>query len=132
MLPMLAGALAPSERPDFRSGFRRCLADVGQYLLLSDHLSAADRWVLSRLSDDRRRCRGREEEFSTTDSGPGPGPGPAGAQDQARGPPEAPEPDASTAAESDDARRTSGRKQAPTRQANSCSLGKFHGVWRPW
>lgn len=125
---MLSGTVAPSDRPEYRSGFRRCLADVGQYLLMSDHLNASDRWMLSRLSADRWRSRGREEEFSTTDSGPGP----AGTQDEARGPPEEPEPDRSKAAETDDARRTSGRKQAQNTQANSCSLGKFHGVWRPW
>nr|XP_046253773.1 hairy-related 3 [Scatophagus argus] len=60
---------AASEFSDYQSGFRRCLANVNQYLLMADNLNGSDRWTLSQLSNKLHRSRGREEVFSTTDSG---------------------------------------------------------------
>ncbi|XP_037630027.1 hairy-related 3 [Sebastes umbrosus] len=60
---------AASEFPDYQSGFRSCLANVNQYLLLADNLNGSDRWMFSQLSGklSGKLCR-REEAFSTTDS----------------------------------------------------------------
>ncbi|XP_042347300.1 hairy-related 3 [Plectropomus leopardus] len=63
-------AAAASEFSDYQTGFRSCLANVNQFLLMADNLSGSDRWMLSQLSSKVCRSRGREEVFSTTDSGP--------------------------------------------------------------
>uniref|UniRef100_A0A8C2WL60 Hairy-related 3 n=1 Tax=Cyclopterus lumpus TaxID=8103 RepID=A0A8C2WL60_CYCLU len=55
---------------DYQSGFSCCLANVNQYLLMADNLNGSDRWMLSQLSSKLCRSRGREEVFSTMDSGP--------------------------------------------------------------
>ncbi|XP_070823780.1 hairy-related 3 [Chaetodon trifascialis] len=60
---------AASEFPDYHTGFRSCLANVDQYLLIADNLNGSDRWMLSQLSSKLCRSRGREDVFSTTDSG---------------------------------------------------------------
>lgn len=67
--PLLSGTA--SEFPDFQSGFRRCLTNVNQYLLMADSLNGSERWMLSQLSRKVCRSRGGEEAFSTTDSYPG-------------------------------------------------------------
>uniref|UniRef100_A0A3Q2VBP9 Hairy-related 3 n=1 Tax=Haplochromis burtoni TaxID=8153 RepID=A0A3Q2VBP9_HAPBU len=54
---------------DYQSGFRRCLTNVNQYLLMADNLNASDRWMLSQLSNKLSRSRRRAEIFSTMDSG---------------------------------------------------------------
>ncbi|XP_032423931.1 hairy-related 3 isoform X1 [Xiphophorus hellerii] len=59
-----------SELPDYQLGFRNCLANVNQYLLLADHLSGSERWVMSQLSNKLCRSRRRGEASSTTDSDP--------------------------------------------------------------
>lgn len=69
--PLLSGTASASEFPDFQSGFRRCLTNVNQYLLMADSLSGSERWMLSQLSRKACRSRGGEEAFSTTDSYPG-------------------------------------------------------------
>lgn len=66
--PLLSGTTSASEFPDFQSGFRRCLTNVNQYLLMADNLSGSERWMLSQLSRKVCRSRGGEEAFSTTDS----------------------------------------------------------------
>ncbi|TKS77401.1 Transcription factor HES-3 [Collichthys lucidus] len=60
---------AASEFSDYQTGFRTCLANVNQYLLMADNLNGSDRWTLSQLSSKLCRSRGREEAFSTMDSG---------------------------------------------------------------
>ncbi|XP_045911601.1 hairy-related 3 [Micropterus dolomieu] len=62
---------AASEFSDYQSGFRSCLTNVNQYLLMADNLNGSDRWMLSQLSSKLCRSRGREEVFSTMDSGLG-------------------------------------------------------------
>uniref|UniRef100_A0A3B5LB88 BHLH domain-containing protein n=1 Tax=Xiphophorus couchianus TaxID=32473 RepID=A0A3B5LB88_9TELE len=59
-----------SELPDYQLGFRNCLANVNQYLLLADHLSGSERWVMSQLSNKLCRSRRGGEASSTTDSDP--------------------------------------------------------------
>uniref|UniRef100_A0A672YN90 Hairy-related 3 n=1 Tax=Sphaeramia orbicularis TaxID=375764 RepID=A0A672YN90_9TELE len=48
---------------DYHRGFRSCLANVNQYLLMADNLNGSDRWMLSQLSGNL--------SSSTMDSGPG-------------------------------------------------------------
>lgn len=67
---LLSGTAAASEFSDYQSGFRCCLANVNQYLLMADNLNGSDRWMLSQLSSKLCRSRGREEAFSTMDSAP--------------------------------------------------------------
>uniref|UniRef100_A0A8C4GJU3 Hairy-related 3 n=1 Tax=Dicentrarchus labrax TaxID=13489 RepID=A0A8C4GJU3_DICLA len=62
---------AASEFSDFQTGFRGCLANVNQYLLMADSLNGSDRWTLSQLSSKLSHSRGQEELFSTMDSGMG-------------------------------------------------------------
>ncbi|XP_043972379.1 hairy-related 3 [Gambusia affinis] len=59
-----------SEFPDYQLGFRNCLANVNQYLLLADHLNGSERWMMSQLSNKLCRSRRRVEASSTTDSDP--------------------------------------------------------------
>ncbi|XP_068454687.1 hairy-related 3 [Clinocottus analis] len=61
---------AASELSEYQSGFRSCLANVNQYMLMADNLTGSDRWMLSQLSSKLCRSRGREEVFSTMDSSP--------------------------------------------------------------
>uniref|UniRef100_A0A3Q3G087 Hairy-related 3 n=2 Tax=Kryptolebias marmoratus TaxID=37003 RepID=A0A3Q3G087_KRYMA len=63
-------AASSSEFPDFQLGFRSCLTNVHQYLLMADNLSGSDRWMLSQLSNKLWRSRRRGEASSTTDSSP--------------------------------------------------------------
>ena len=69
--PLLSGTASASEFPDYQTGFRSCLANVNQYLMMADNMNGRDRWMLSQLSSKLCRSRGREEIFSTMDSGPG-------------------------------------------------------------
>ncbi|XP_047453321.1 hairy-related 3 [Mugil cephalus] len=58
---------AASEFSDYQSGFRSCLANVNQYLLMAEHSDGSDRWMLSQISN--KLCRSRRREVSsTTDS----------------------------------------------------------------
>ncbi|XP_014883657.1 hairy-related 3 [Poecilia latipinna] len=59
-----------SEFPDYQLGFRNCLANVNQYLLLADHLNGSERWMMSQLSNKLCRSWRRSEASSTTDSDP--------------------------------------------------------------
>ncbi|XP_033942090.1 hairy-related 3 [Pseudochaenichthys georgianus] len=63
---------AASDTSDYQSGFRSCLAHVNQYFLMADKLNGGNRWMLSQLSSKLSRSQGREDVFSTMDSGPGP------------------------------------------------------------
>lgn len=56
---------------DFSSGFRGCLANFNQYLLMADSLNGSERWMLSQLSGKLCCSRGRADMCSTMDSGPG-------------------------------------------------------------
>ncbi|XP_072223285.1 hairy-related 3 [Leuresthes tenuis] len=60
---------AVSECPDYQIGFRSCLANFNQYLLMADHLNGSDRWMLAQLSNKLCRSRKRGEVSSTMDSG---------------------------------------------------------------
>uniref|UniRef100_UPI0037E819BC hairy-related 3 n=1 Tax=Semicossyphus pulcher TaxID=241346 RepID=UPI0037E819BC len=60
-----------SEFSEYQTGFRSCIANVNQYLMMADNLNGNDRWMLSQLSSKLYRSREREEVFSTMDSGPG-------------------------------------------------------------
>ncbi|TWW56475.1 hairy-related 3 [Takifugu flavidus] len=62
--------IASSESSDHQSGFRRCAANVDQFLLMADSVNGIDRWMLSQLSAKLWRPRGGEDAISTTDSGP--------------------------------------------------------------
>lgn len=146
-----AGAAASSDFPDFQLGFRSCLTNVHQYLLVADKLPGGERWALEQLSHRLWRCRrgrrwGEEEEEarSTTDSGPDA----ADAQNQsaevaqngaeeeqqvpceARALHTAP---AAPCAHSEDARQSSDTKQAQSsaHRNSECSEAEL-SVWRPW
>ncbi|XP_030590680.1 hairy-related 3 [Archocentrus centrarchus] len=54
---------------DYQTGFRSCLANVNQYLLMTDNLNGSDRWMLSQLSSKLCRSRRRGEISRTMDSG---------------------------------------------------------------
>ncbi|XP_023283172.1 transcription factor HES-3 [Seriola lalandi dorsalis] len=62
---------AASEFSDYQTGFRSCLANVNQYLVMADTLNGGDRWMLSQLSGKLCRSLGRGEVSSTMDSGLG-------------------------------------------------------------
>ncbi|XP_068607738.1 hairy-related 3 [Brachionichthys hirsutus] len=63
---------AASEFSDYHSGFRRCLANVNQYLLMAENLNGSEvRCVLSQLPPKLGLSRGRERVFSTMDSSRG-------------------------------------------------------------
>ncbi|XP_029012063.3 hairy-related 3 [Betta splendens] len=64
-----AAAHAASEFSEYQFGFRGCLANVNQYLLMADNLNGSDRWMLSQLSSKLRRSLGPHEASSTMDSG---------------------------------------------------------------
>ncbi|XP_074538517.1 hairy-related 3 [Halichoeres trimaculatus] len=64
-------AASASEFSDYQMGFRNCMANVNQYLMMADKLNGSDNWMLSQLSCKLSRSRGRGEAFSTMDSGPG-------------------------------------------------------------
>ncbi|CAK6951199.1 hairy-related 3 [Scomber scombrus] len=85
-----------SEFSDYQSGFRSCLANFNQYLLMADNLNGSDHWMLSQLSSKLCCSRGRGDNSSTMDSGPGR----AETHDPARRPPSAAGPDKGKAAKS--------------------------------
>lgn len=62
--------MAASELSDYQSGFRRCVANVDQYMLMADSMNGSDRWMISQLSSKLWRTRSGEEAISTTASGP--------------------------------------------------------------
>ncbi|XP_034732063.1 hairy-related 3 [Etheostoma cragini] len=62
---------AASEFSEYQTGFRRCVANVNQYLLMADNLNGSDGWMLSQLCSKLCRSRGREEAVSTMDSSRG-------------------------------------------------------------
>lgn len=66
---MILGAASAFDVSDYQSGFRSCLTNVNQYLLMADDLNASDRWMLSQLSNKLCRSRRRAEISSTMDSG---------------------------------------------------------------
>lgn len=68
--PVFAGNIAASKLSDYQSGFRRCVANVDQYALMTDGLSGSDRWIISQLASKLWSSRRAEEAVSTTDSGP--------------------------------------------------------------
>lgn len=65
----IAGSAVASEFSDYQTGFRNCLANLNQYLVMADTLSGGDRWMLSQLSGKLSRSVGRGEVSSTMDSG---------------------------------------------------------------
>lgn len=69
-----SGHIASSESPDYQSGFRRCAANVDQFVLMADSVNGIDRWMLAQLSSKLWRPRRGEDAISTTDSGPSPAP----------------------------------------------------------
>ncbi|XP_030278017.1 hairy-related 3 [Sparus aurata] len=137
-----------SEFPDYQIGFRSCLANVNQYLMMADNLNGSDRWMLSQLSSKLCRSRGREEVFSTMDSGPGQAeaqeevrrllPSAAGPEERKSAKPKAVKRDSAIptlSLKSEDARQPPGNKQAslvvaPTQNTHdkSPSHKKFHFV----
>ncbi|KAM9350330.1 hairy-related 3 [Symphorus nematophorus] len=139
---------AASEFPDYQAGFRSCLANVNQYLLMADNLNGSDRWMLSQLSSKLCRSRGREESFSTMDSGPCQAetheearrliPSAAGPEDRKAVKSKALKPNSASTSPSlpsEDARQSFGNKQAvcaaaPTQNSpeKSSSHKKFHSV----
>ncbi|XP_022054466.2 hairy-related 3 [Acanthochromis polyacanthus] len=60
---------AASELSEYHSGFRTCLANVNQYLLMADSLNGSDRWMLTQLSNKLCRSRRGGDVSSTLDSG---------------------------------------------------------------
>lgn len=68
--PLFSGTTPASEFSDYQSGFRSCLANFNQYLLMADNLNGSDHWMLSQLSSKLCCSRGRDNS-STMDSGPG-------------------------------------------------------------
>ncbi|XP_068996826.1 hairy-related 3 [Embiotoca jacksoni] len=150
-----------SELSDYQTGFRSCLANVNQYLLMADNLNGSDRWMLSQLSNKLYRSRRKGDASSTMDSGRDQ----AETQDGARKllPSAAAPEEGKTATSkglhsantshflpSEDARQSHGAQQAfllaaPAQNEKSSSHKKFHSVshrnevvnsqhsvWRPW
>ncbi|XP_034551289.1 hairy-related 3 [Notolabrus celidotus] len=64
-------AASTSEFSDYQMGFRSCMANVSQYLMMADNVNGRDNLMLSQLSCKLNRSRAREEVFSTMDSGLG-------------------------------------------------------------
>ncbi|XP_019944559.2 hairy-related 3 [Paralichthys olivaceus] len=63
-------SVGASEFSDHKTGFRSCLANVDQYLIMADTLNGGDRWMLSQLSGKlSRSLQGRGQVSSTMDSG---------------------------------------------------------------
>ncbi len=139
--------LSGTAASDYQTGFRSCLANVNQYLLMADNLNGSDRWMLSQLSGKLCRSRGREEAFSTTDSGRAQDetqdevqrlrPSADGPEERKTAKSKALKPHSASKSPflpSEDARRSSGTKQAvavaaPTQNTQkSCSHKKFHSV----
>ncbi|XP_041654660.1 hairy-related 3 [Cheilinus undulatus] len=58
-----------SDFSDYQAGFRSCMENVNQYLMMADNLHGNDRWMLSQLTGKVCRSGAREEVFSTKDSG---------------------------------------------------------------
>uniref|UniRef100_A0A668RU64 BHLH domain-containing protein n=1 Tax=Oreochromis aureus TaxID=47969 RepID=A0A668RU64_OREAU len=53
---------------DYQSGFRSCLTNVNQYLLMADDLNASDRWMLSHGTQKLSPSASGTEERKTTGS----------------------------------------------------------------
>lgn len=157
-----SGTAAASEFSEYQSGFRSCLANVNQYLLMAEHSSGSDRWMLSQLSNKLCRSRRRGDASSTTDSNRDQGE----AQDEARKLPPSPAAPAEEKAakfkphgagtapclHSEDARQSPKSKQAvifalaSRNTKETCSspnkvhsvshrieaANTHHSVWRPW
>ncbi|XP_044066446.1 hairy-related 3 [Siniperca chuatsi] len=137
---------AASNLSDYQTGFRSCLTNVNQYLLMADNLNGSDRWMLSQLSSKLCRSQAQEEVFSTTDSGLGQEetrdkarrllPSAAGPEERKTAKSEALKRHTqSRFFPSEDARQSSGTKQAvlvaaPTQNTHekSSSHKKFHSV----
>lgn len=94
--PLFSGTSLASEFSDYQSGFRNCLANFNQYLMMTENLNGSDRWMLSQLSSKLCCSRGREDTSSTMDSSPSR----AETQDPARPPPSATGPDEGKVAKS--------------------------------
>ncbi|XP_034446354.1 hairy-related 3 [Hippoglossus hippoglossus] len=63
-------SVGASEFSDHQTGFRSCLANVDQYLIMADTLNGGDRWMVSQLSGKlSRSLQGRGQVSSTMDSG---------------------------------------------------------------
>ncbi|XP_070695005.1 hairy-related 3 [Pempheris klunzingeri] len=139
---------AASEFSDYQTGFRSCLANVNQYLLMADNLNGGDHWMLSQLSSKLSRSRGLEDVFSTMDSGLGHAdaqdearrllPSTAGPEERKTGKPKASRPHSSSSSPpspSEDARQSPGNKRAVLAAARtqntperSSSHKMFHSV----
>lgn len=65
----IAGSAVSSEFSDYQTGFRNCLANLNQYLVMAGTLNGGDRWMLSQLSGKLCRSVARGEVSSTMDSG---------------------------------------------------------------
>ncbi|XP_029292532.1 hairy-related 3 [Cottoperca gobio] len=135
-----------SEFSDYQTGFRSCLANVNQYLLMADKLNGGNRWMLSQLSSTLCRSRGREEVFSTMDSGPGQAqtqdevqrllPSTAGSEERKKIKSKALKPHTASTCpvlQSEDARQSSRTKQAglvaaPTQNTHEKRSKMFHPV----
>lgn len=153
-LSPLSVAAAASEFPDYQTGFRSCLANVDQYLLMADNLNGSDRWMLSQLSSKLCRSRARGAVFSTMDSGLGQAetrdeaprllPSAAGPEERKTAKSKAETPDSTSMPPS---LRSEGNKQmtATRHTQNSSGHKKLHSVshrneganaqrnvWRPW
>uniref|UniRef100_A0A3P8WT82 Hairy-related 3 n=1 Tax=Cynoglossus semilaevis TaxID=244447 RepID=A0A3P8WT82_CYNSE len=65
-------AAAASEFSEYQTGFRSCLSNVNQYLVMADTMNAMDHWMLTQLSSKLSRSVGRGGVSSTMDSAPTP------------------------------------------------------------
>ncbi|CAB1414467.1 unnamed protein product [Pleuronectes platessa] len=62
-------SVGASKFSDHQTGFRSCLANVDQYLIMADTLNGGDRWMVSQLSSKlSRSLQGRGQVSSTMDS----------------------------------------------------------------
>ncbi|XP_035513448.1 hairy-related 3 [Morone saxatilis] len=160
-LQKIQSCAAASEFSDFQTGFRGCLANVNQYLLMADNLNGSDRWTLSQLST--KLSHRNSELFSTMDSGTGKAetqdeertllPSAAGPEERNTAISKARKPKSTSTSPSlpsEDARQPSRNKHpiivaSPTQNTHEKSHKMFnsvshrnevantqHNVWRPW
>lgn len=154
MFSDFAGNVASPEFSDYQSGFRRCVANVDQYMLMTDSMSGGDRWMLSQLSGKLWRSRSGEEAVSTTDSGPSSAPARGKERRiQPKAPEETKDPEPPTSdvnalprLPTEDTRLQTGSRQvhtdaaaaqSPTQKktdagANRNESANIARMWRPW
>ncbi|XP_029363370.1 hairy-related 3 [Echeneis naucrates] len=144
-------AAAASDFSDYQTGFRSCLANVNQYLLMADTLNGGDRWMLSQLSSKLSPSPGQGSASSTMDSGLGqleirdePPSGPEeGHRSRLKGPwphrastprlPSAAKRDVAAAAPSPhSAEKSPSHKKRRSVNHSNGAANYQQNVWRPW